>query len=156
LALIYRCKQRDGCWYCWNHREDNRRRSPLDHPVERNNPLAFWGFFYRCEYRNCGCENGTILRTTDGGNTWVSQTSGTTNALFSVSFTDVNHGTAVGDYGTILRTTNGGASWVSQTSGTTNALNSVSFTDANRGTAVSWYGIILRTNRWRSQLGVSE
>ena len=51
---------------------------------------------------------GTIFRTTDGGTTWVTQTSGTTNDLHGVSFTDGNNGTVVGDDGTILRTTNGG------------------------------------------------
>ncbi|MEE9269164.1 MAG: FlgD immunoglobulin-like domain containing protein, partial [Candidatus Krumholzibacteria bacterium] len=39
------------------------------------------------------------------GSSWVSQTSGTTNWLWGVSFTDATTGTAVGDRGTILRTT---------------------------------------------------
>ncbi|MFH2004381.1 MAG: T9SS type A sorting domain-containing protein, partial [Bacteroidota bacterium] len=82
---------------------------------------------------------------TDGGALWTSQTSGTTNSLLSVSFTDANTGTAVGYAGTILRTTNGGALWTSQTSGTTNELMGVSFTDANTGTAVGGWGTILRT-----------
>jgi photosystem II stability/assembly factor-like uncharacterized protein len=56
-------------------------------------------------------ESGTILRTTDGGSSWVSQTSGTTEWLFGVSFTDARTGTAVGTGGTILRTTNGGSAW---------------------------------------------
>ena len=51
---------------------------------------------------------GTILRTTDGGSSWVSQTSGTTRALGGVSFTDATTGTVVGGLGTILRTTTGG------------------------------------------------
>jgi photosystem II stability/assembly factor-like uncharacterized protein len=75
----------------------------------------------------------------------VSQTSGTTNILFAVSFTDANTGTAVGFPGTILRTTNGGASWTAQTSGTPNHLYGVSFTDANTGTAVGSAGTIIRT-----------
>ena len=53
--------------------------------------------------------SGTILRTTNGGTTWTSQSSGTTNYLYGVSFTDANTGTAVGWNGTIIRTTNGGA-----------------------------------------------
>jgi len=72
-------------------------------------------------------DNGTIVRTTDGCNSWVIQSSGTTNTLYGVSFTDVNHGTAVGASGTVLRTTNGGSTWSSQTSGTTNGLLAVSF-----------------------------
>ena len=37
--------------------------------------------------------NGTILRTTDGGATWMNQISGSTNDLYGVSFTDVTRGT---------------------------------------------------------------
>jgi photosystem II stability/assembly factor-like uncharacterized protein len=98
---------------------------------------------------------GTILRTTDGGALWTSQSSGTTNSLYGVSFTDANTGTAVGDLGTILHTTNGGALWTPQTSGTTNYLRGVSFTDANTGTVVGFFGTILRTTNggatWTSQ-----
>lgn len=88
---------------------------------------------------------GTILRTTDGGATWLSQISGTTNQLYGVSFTNANTGTVVGYNGTILRTTDGGATWVSQNSGTTNTLVGISFTDANTGTVVGSRGTILRT-----------
>jgi photosystem II stability/assembly factor-like uncharacterized protein len=53
----------------------------------------------------------TILRTTDGGATWVTQDSGTTFVSFlGVSFTDANNATVVGEDGTILRTTEGGGS----------------------------------------------
>ena len=72
---------------------------------------------------------GTIVRTTNGGATWVAQDSGTTSWLNGVSMTDENTGTAVGDEGTILRTTDGGATWVRQNSGTQNSLNGVSMTD---------------------------
>jgi hypothetical protein len=57
---------------------------------------------------------GTILRTTNGGSSWISQSSGTTNALFCVSFTDANTGTAVGPWGTIVRTNTGGVSAVKE------------------------------------------
>jgi hypothetical protein len=89
-------------------------------------------------------EGGTILRTTDGGTTWVHQLSGTKNWLWGVSFTDANTGTAVGGSG-IRRTTNGGTTWQSQSSETRNSLLDVSFTDANTGTAVGNFGTILRT-----------
>src|SRR6266567_567591 len=71
--------------------------------------------------------HGTILRTTDGGQHWVIQSSGTSNWLYGVSFVDANIGTAMGVNGTILRTTDGGRHWVSQNSGTTNALLAGSF-----------------------------
>ena len=99
-------------------------------------------------------DNGTIVRTIDGGNNWIIQSSGTTNALLGVSFADADHGTAVGASGTIVKTTDGGNNWVSQTSGTTNALEAVSFTDVNTGTVVGELGIVLRTtDGWRQHLG---
>lgn len=99
--------------------------------------------------------HGTIVRTTDGGNSWTIQSSGTTENLWAVSFTDTSNGTAVGEGGTILRTTNGGDNWVSQASGTTEQLRGVSFVDASSGTAVGGAGTILRTtdggNTWIPQ-----
>jgi photosystem II stability/assembly factor-like uncharacterized protein len=66
-------------------------------------------------------DSGIILKTTDGGTTWNSLTSGTTKKLNSVFFTDANVGYVVGgweccpDYGEyepyaiILKTVNAGA-----------------------------------------------
>ena len=105
--------------------------------------------------------SGTILRTTNGGVTWVTQQSGTTNDLVGVSFSDANTGTVVGGNGTILWTTDGGATWAPQISGTTAWLSGVSLTDANTGTAVGGavpdLGLILRTTdsgaTWEVQTG---
>jgi photosystem II stability/assembly factor-like uncharacterized protein len=103
---------------------------------------------------------GTILGTTDGGTSWRNQRSGTTNPLYSVSFTDANTGTVVGHHGIILRTTDGSAVWTSQTSGTTNDLYAVSFTDGNAGTAVGDNGTILRTTdggaTWTGQVSGTD
>src|SRR5258708_26081639 len=57
---------------------------------------------------------GTIVRTTDGGQSWTLQSSGTTRDLRGVSFVDADTGTAVGFSGTILRTTDGGQTWTLQ------------------------------------------
>jgi photosystem II stability/assembly factor-like uncharacterized protein len=65
--------------------------------------------------------------------------------LLSVSFSDANTGTVVGDGGVILRTTDGGATWRLQPSGTSNSLLGVYFTDATTGTVVGETGTILRT-----------
>jgi photosystem II stability/assembly factor-like uncharacterized protein len=97
--------------------------------------------------------SGTILKTTDAGNSWTTQSGGTTYALRSISFTDEYTGTIVADAGLILRTTNGGNNWFVQTfSGSQMPLEGVSFLDANRGLIVGWSGIILRTtdggNEW--------
>jgi hypothetical protein len=70
-------------------------------------------------------ENGTILRTIDGGATWMVQSSGTRITLTDVLFTDVNTGTVMGENGTILRTTNGGATWTLKTSKTLDACQPI-------------------------------
>ena len=102
-------------------------------------------------------ESGTILATQNGGESWQSQTSGTSKDLWSVQFLgDGKRGWAVGESGTILTTQNGGESWQSQTSGTSNYLWSVQFLgDGKRGWAVGESGTILTTQNggesWQSQ-----
>lgn len=56
--------------------------------------------------------DGTILKTTDGGNSWTAQNTGTMNSFSSVYFTDADTGYAVGGSPTILKTTDGGLNWM--------------------------------------------
>lgn len=79
---------------------------------------------------------GRILRTTDGGETWNQQSSGTTRALFSVDFLNTDDGFAVGGYGTLLTTHNGGESWSTSLVGESSMVNKIIFTDNNTG----WIG----------------
>jgi photosystem II stability/assembly factor-like uncharacterized protein len=52
---------------------------------------------------------GKIIKTIDGGVSWITQTSGTPlSNLYSVFFPSVDVGYVVGDSGIILKTTNGG------------------------------------------------
>jgi hypothetical protein len=62
--------------------------------------------------------NGTILKTTDGGTTWVQKTSGTDLNLIKVQFVENQIGFAFGynpssGLGTIFKTVNSGESWSS-------------------------------------------
>jgi photosystem II stability/assembly factor-like uncharacterized protein len=91
-----------------------------------------------------GTDSGRIVRTTDGGATWKLQYAGGF-ALYGVSFTEANTGTAVGQNGTISRTTDGGATWQLQSSGTTNSLWAITFIDAKTAIVVGDSGAILRT-----------
>lgn len=88
---------------------------------------------------------GTILKTSDGGNTWTKQTSGTSRTLTCVFFTDASNGWVAGDSGTVLRTTDGGSNWYKQSSGTSAHLNLVQFVDANTGWIVGYGGTIIKT-----------
>jgi len=103
-------------------------------------------------------ESGTILKTTNGGDNWIPQSSGTTNDLKSVFFIYPS-GWAVGEGGTILKTTNAGINWIPQSSGTTQDLRSVYFDDHYNGTVVGNSGIILNTTNggtnWTPQISGS-
>jgi len=61
-------------------------------------------------------ENGAIVKTTDGGSSWYSKSSGTSRSLWSVIFRDTNTGWAVGGHYTfgnvILKTTDQGETWL--------------------------------------------
>lgn len=54
-----------------------------------------------------------IWKTTDGGNSWVIQTTGGANYLMNLYFINENFGFAYGGptYSEVVRTTNGGATW---------------------------------------------
>lgn len=80
-------------------------------------------------------DNGTIIRTTDGGNTWAAESSGTAEQLSAVSFTDANNGAAVGGGG-VFRTTDGGNTWTRLDPPSQNPVSytDISFVDPNVGT----------------------
>jgi photosystem II stability/assembly factor-like uncharacterized protein len=94
-----------------------------------------------------------IIRTTDGGKTWVSQQSGLPGRfsnndayLKKVYAIDSLNIVAVGDSGLILRTINGGVSWVSQNGNTLNKLLDVSFLDSSNGLIAGGGGLLLSTS----------
>ncbi len=79
--------------------------------------------------------NGKIIKTTNGGTSWTTQTSGTSASLYSAYFVDANVGWVGGDSGVILKTTNGGSSWTIQSSGILERISHMKFSDANNGVA---------------------
>jgi photosystem II stability/assembly factor-like uncharacterized protein len=56
-------------------------------------------------------QQGALVATADGGETWSSRPSGTQAWLHRVSFFDEAHGIIVGAGGVVLRTDDGGATW---------------------------------------------
>ncbi len=89
---------------------------------------------------------GIIARTTDSGETWNQQASGTSYTLKSIYFIDNSTGWIVGANGKILFTSDGGSSWSDQISSTHSTLNSVYFIDQNTGWTAGEDGTILFTN----------
>jgi photosystem II stability/assembly factor-like uncharacterized protein len=89
---------------------------------------------------------GTILKTTDGGSHWVAKNSGTTRDLYSVFFTDSLTGYAVGsapvyDTSYIIKTIDGGASWQQINPGNCGRVMDVFFTNDSTGYVVGGEGL---------------
>ena len=88
---------------------------------------------------------GSVYRTRDGGGSWDTLSTGTTEALPGVWFLDANTGWVIGYSGSILHTTDGGDSWSLQDSGTASPLFSVCFADNLTGWAVSLDDQVIHT-----------
>jgi photosystem II stability/assembly factor-like uncharacterized protein len=98
----------------------------LIHPQPTNENLSTV-FFSSSAMGYIVGDYGTILRSTDGGDSWEAQPSGTINALASIHFFNDRLGVVVGERGTILRTTDGGITWTLQSCPTTSDLKGVAF-----------------------------
>ena len=93
-------------------------------------------------------DTGTVLRTTDGGISWVEVQIGTNKKLKDICFVNEYTGWIVGgndsevspDTGIVLHTTNGGTSWTQQTCDASWQLNGVCFINENIGWVVGGGG----------------
>ena len=93
--------------------------------------------------------SGEILRTDDGGASFVTQNSGTGAWLTGLSFVDTQEGWVSGGSGLdalILHTSDGGATYEVQTSGEFASLSNIFFSDAGNGWAVGYNGEIVHTS----------
>jgi len=78
---------------------------------------------------------GIIIRSIDGGTSWQTMNTGTTQQLWGIHFLNPDLGFAVGSYGTIIRTTNGGSDWENIPTGINNLFYDVFFTKQGIGFA---------------------
>ncbi len=90
-------------------------------------------------------EGGSVRATTDGGSSWRSQPSGTTQDLRAAFFISPTQGWIAGAGGSLLYTEDGGATWVSRGPSLGISLNSVHFVSPSTGWVVGSGGAILRT-----------
>ena len=99
---------------------------------------------------------GIIIKTTDGGTTWVQQYSNVSLDLTSIRFLDLNTGfstggTVPGNVGMILKTTNGGTNWFNIYFGSAQYLSKIRFINSTTA-IVSGSDVFLRTtdagNNW--------
>jgi photosystem II stability/assembly factor-like uncharacterized protein len=88
---------------------------------------------------------GTIMATSDGGQTFRPQDSGVTELLKSVFFVDERRGWVSGVDGVILHTGDGGATWTPQVSGTMEYIRDILFLDENVGFAAARASTLLAT-----------
>ena len=90
-------------------------------------------------------DNGTILRTTNGGTLWSPVTSPASVNLHRVEFADAQTGYAVGDNGTLLKTTDAGQTWQSLNTGTTENLLALSCVAADTLYVAGTNGLMLKS-----------
>ncbi|MEJ2049291.1 MAG: YCF48-related protein, partial [Calditrichota bacterium] len=112
--------------------------------------------FFVDQYTGWACGNSAkILNTTDGGNTWLPQSSSLIVELNSVFFINDSTGWIAGHNGKIIKTTDGGENWTTQTSGVGDKLTAIWFTDNAHGWAAGWDGAITKTidggDNWEAQ-----
>lgn len=89
---------------------------------------------------------GIIAISINSGLHWYPRTSGTTQTLHSVHFSDALNGMIVGDSGIVLRTTDGGGSWFLENAGTTANLYSVFMTSATSAVIGGTSNVYKNTN----------
>jgi photosystem II stability/assembly factor-like uncharacterized protein len=88
-------------------------------------------------------EKEFIMRTTDGGNHWRTQTPARPGDLWAVSSIDRQHAFAGG--AVFMSTTNGGATWVRTATPGNYTITDLSFIDAQRGWAATQSNKVFRT-----------
>ncbi len=90
-------------------------------------------------------KSGTILKTLDSGTTWTSCTSGTSESIYSLFFTDNYTGYASGS-GALLKTTDAGNTWISTYSGTPGEFTQVYFPTTSTGYVLMNLNSLLKTS----------
>lgn len=77
----------------------------------------------------CAADDGTVIKTTDGGQSWVTLIPGVQFPLFRVVFADAENGWACGAGGTMVRTRDGGATWTAEETDTQDDLLALIYVD---------------------------
>lgn len=118
--------------------------------VSQNPPILSDDYLYSVYFTSASAgwavgNEGKIIRTSDGGATWLNYPPVTSAALFSVNFPTSTDGWIVGDYGFILHTTNSGTNWTAQVYSGQNYLLCTKFISATTGWVVGSSGLILKT-----------
>jgi photosystem II stability/assembly factor-like uncharacterized protein len=90
-------------------------------------------------------ELGRIIRTTDGGATWVRQDAGTKRPFLAMSCLDARTAWIAGKEGIVYATRDGGDTWTKLETKSNRHIFAIGFPTAERGHAVGDYGAMVHT-----------
>lgn len=91
-------------------------------------------------------DNGTILKTTNGGTEWNQINNQIQVNIYDAYFSDMNNGIIICDSGKIFNTNNAGIDWIEKSLGINDKLSSLEFIDTLNGYIVGKNGLILKTS----------
>ena len=114
------------------------------------NPLPFENFINSSFFINnnvgwVACDYGEIYQTTNGGDDWIQQHSGTDKGLLSIYFTNEQTGYICGWDGIVIKTTNAGKNWIIKSYNPAYFLKSIFFVNDSIGWTVGYNGKIYKT-----------
>ena len=116
---------------------------------EKSDDARYYGISFGDEENGWICgENGIVRKTSDGGNSWKLQETGTSVTFWDILFLDKNTGWVCGFENTILKTKDGGETWIDVSPSAENAsqiITEIEFFDETTGWASSNYGRIYKT-----------
>jgi photosystem II stability/assembly factor-like uncharacterized protein len=90
-------------------------------------------------------ELGRIIRTTDGGKTWVRQDAGTKRPFLAMSCLDAKTAWIAGKEGIVYGTKDGGDTWTALKTNSNRHIFAIDFANATRGHAAGDYGTMVHT-----------
>ncbi|HBX49752.1 MAG TPA: hypothetical protein DEH02_01640 [Bacteroidales bacterium] len=102
----------------------------------------------------CGY-SGSLLKTTDAGNTWLPLSSGTTKTLNRIYFLNDTVGFAGGNDGILIKTTDAGISWVNVSPSEDITVNDIQFISHTVGYLASSPHLYKTTNGGSSWINIS-
>lgn len=92
-----------------------------------------------------GGNGGYMKKTSDGGITWNAVTSGTTQPIYTLAFSNATTVFFGSDNGMVRRSTDAGSSWSTINTGVNYTIRRIFFLDAQNGWLCGHGGIIMRT-----------